>query len=40
MKGQQSHNLETHIKTSHSEEWVILVKAKQDNENENEKIVN
>ncbi|KAL5246026.1 hypothetical protein ACI65C_013434 [Semiaphis heraclei] len=34
MKGQHSHNLETHIKTSHPEEWEILVKAKQDIENE------
>lgn len=38
MKGQHSHNLETHIKTSHPQEWNILVKAKQDIENE--KIVN
>lgn len=29
MKGQHSHNLETHIKTSHIQEWEILVKAKQ-----------
>jgi len=34
MKGQHSHNLEVHIKTSHIQEWDILVKAKQDIENE------
>lgn len=34
MKGQHSHNLETHIKTSHIQEWNILVKAKEDIENE------
>jgi len=34
MKGQHSHNLETHIKTTHTQEWEILVKAKQDIEND------